>query len=117
MHWGIFVLSVAAFFSLSACYAGEEAALDCERMNSEDVVSFDSMATQMIENCGSCHSAEYPVMGYAFDSSASIYANSQKSAQKIYAQMVLGLMPPGGGIPESMPEAYKHWICEGMFNE
>ena len=113
-----FVGGLTLAVMMTACLGDEPDILTCDDINGVEEAGFEAVAADLQMWCGSCHTADSPVYGYDFSSSAKAYESAAHRADRIYAQVATGLMPPGDlGWSEQQLRAFRTWYCHGALYE
>ena len=103
---------------MAGCLGDDPDILRCDDIDGVESVSFEQVANELQLWCQACHNTDSPVYGYDFSSKAKAYESAAHRADRIYAQVAAGLMPPGGaGWNESQLRAFRTWYCHGAFYE
>ena len=103
---------------MAGCLGNDPDILSCEDIDDIDAASFEQVAADLQLWCQGCHNADSPVYGYDFSSKAKAYESAAHRADRIYAQVATGLMPPGDiGWNETQLKTFRTWYCHGAFYE
>ena len=103
---------------LSGCLGDEPDIISCDDIDGAETASFEQVAADLQLWCQGCHNADSPVYGYDFSTKAKAYESASHRADRIYAQVATGMMPPGGaGWNDTQLRAFRTWYCHGAFYE
>ena len=113
-----FSVGIMVGLLMTACLGDDPDILSCDDVDGVEQADFAQVAADLQMWCQGCHNSDSPVYGYDFSSKTKAYESAVHRADRIYAQVATGQMPPGDvGWNETQLKAFRTWYCHGAFYE